>query len=201
MKASGRTISLILLSVVLLAVTVLWQQHWKRAVEKRAERLLKKELSAVVDEAADFEKVSLRGESHTIRRAAPPCMQTAYRAVDGQGKTIAYVIPFKGHGYQHDIVGMLAVDASAQKILRLRLTEARESPGENLFGESSEFIHQFREIECNAPLRLTPRDDEGIHAVSGASISSQIIVRLVNECIQAVRAHLQAEAKQTRRTG
>ncbi len=134
MKASGRTISLILLSVVLLAVTVLWQQHWKRAVEKRAERLLKKELSAVVDEAADFEKVSLRGESHTIRRAAPPCMQTAYRAVDGQGKTIAYVIPFKGHGYQHDIVGMLAVDASAQKILRLRLTEARESPGENLFG-------------------------------------------------------------------
>jgi hypothetical protein len=77
----------------------------------------------------------------------------------------------------------------------------RESPGEDLFKESSEFIHQFRDVECNAPLRLTPKEDEGIHAVSGASISSQIIVRLVNECIQAVRSHLQAEAKQTRRTG
>lgn len=196
-----QSISLILLSVVLLAVTVPWQQYWKRAAEEQAEQSLKKELSALVDGAADFEEVSLRGESHTIRRSGPPCMQTAYRAMDAQGKTIAYVIPFKGHGYQHDIVGMLAVDAAAQKILRLRLTEVRESPGEDLFKESSEFIHQFRDVECSAPLRLVPKEDEGIHAVSGASISSQIIVRLVNECIQAVRAHLQAEAKPTRRTG
>ncbi len=196
-----QAISLILLSVVLLALTVLWQRHWQSVAEKRAEQSLKKELRAMVDGAADFKKISLRGASHTIRRSKPPCMSIAYRAVDSQGKTIGYVVPFKGHGYQHDIVGMLAVDASAKKTLRLRLTEVRESPGENLFKDPSEFIHQFRDVECNAPLRLTPRDDKGIHAVSGASISSQIIVRLVNECIQAVRAHLQASTKQARRTG
>ena len=188
---SVQTIRLILLAIALLTLTAMWQRSWQRTAEERKERLLEAQLSTMVERAVDFEQMVLRVDGQPVRRSRSGRVTIAYRALDDGGKTIGYVIPFKGKGYQNDIEGMLALNASAQKILRLTITESRESPDENLFQRSQAFIQQFQGVDCRSPVRLMLPADEGIHAITGSSISSQIVVRFLNEHIQALKSHLQ----------
>jgi|TARA_Y100000310_G_scaffold345699_2_gene468482 Na+-translocating ferredoxin:NAD+ oxidoreductase RnfG subunit len=193
-------IGLIVLAIFLLTVTVIWQRFWQRYAEEREQGILEAQLTTMLDRAVDFEKIALGGGDQIVKRSSPPSMRDAFRVLDSQGKTVGYVIRFRGQGYQNDIEGMLVTNASARKILRLSITESREWPHKNLFEQSSAFIRQFQNYDCKSPLRLMLPDDEGIHAITGASISSQIVVRFMNECIQALKIHLQSESKQARRT-
>ncbi len=186
-----QTISFILLAMALLVSTAIWQRSWGRATEQRREQVLRSQLSAMVDGAVDFRKMALHAASQPVRRSASARVTTAYRAVDGRGDTIGYVVPFRGKGYQDDIEGMIAVNATAQEILRLAIIESRETPETKLFARSQDFIHQFQGIDCRSPVRLMFPADKGIHAITGASISSQLVVRLLNEHIRALKSHLQ----------
>ena len=124
----------------------------------------------------------------------------AYRARDSHGKTAGYIIRFKGPGHQDDIEGLLVLDASVRKIVRLTITESKESPQKDLFGRTPDRL-RFQGVFCGKPVRLALPWDEGIHAITGASISSKIVVRYMNECITALKAYLQSESKKTGRTG
>ena len=186
-----QTIRIILLAIALLILAAIWQRSWQPTAEERKERLFEAELSTMVESAVDFEQMVLRVDSQPVRRSSPRRVVTAYRALDGGGRTIGYVIPFKGQGYQYDIEGMVAVNATSQNILRLTITESRDSPDENLFQRSQDFIQQFQGVDCRTPVRLMLPSDKGIHAITGSSISSQIVVRFLNENIQALKSHLQ----------
>ncbi len=197
----GQTIGLILLAIALLVSTTIWHRSWRRATEQRRDQVLNSELSSMVDGAMDFKKITLRVGIQPVRRSASARVSTAYRAVDGTGDTIGYVIPFRGQGYQDDFEGMIAVDASAQKILRVAITGSRESPEINLFDRSQDFIQQFRGLDCRSPVRLMFPAENGIHAITGASISSHIVVRLLNEHIRTLKSHLQQVNEQVKGTG
>ena len=196
-----QTVGFILLAIALMTLTGIWQRSWKHAAEREKEGILKVGFSTMVDGAVDFEKMVLHAGSESVRRSASARATTVYRAVDSTDDTIGYVIPFRGKGYQDDIEGMIAVNASAQKILRLALTISRESPEKNLFERSQVFIHQFQGVDCRSPVRLMLPADKGIHAITGASISSQIVVRLLNEHIQALKNHLEQTKNRAEGTG
>ena len=196
-----QTIRIILLAIALLILAAIWQRSWQPTAEERKERLFEAELSTMVESAVDFEQMVLRVDSQPVRRSSPRRVVTAYRALDGGGRTIGYVIPFKGQGYQYDIEGMVAVNATSQNILRLTITESRDSPDENLFQRSQDFIQHFQGVDCRSPVRLMLPSDKGIHAITGSSISSQIVVRFLNEQIQALKNHLQQANEQAKGTG
>ena len=128
-------------------------------------------------------------------------MDHVYRAIDRQGETLGYVIAFRGPGYQNEIEGMVVVDPTVTRILRLTIVESWESPEADLFREHSDFLDQFRTAEVHSPLRLISPAEEGIHAITGASISSQIIVRFVNESLSALRSQLRQAGQQPENTG
>jgi Na+-translocating ferredoxin:NAD+ oxidoreductase RnfG subunit len=196
-----QTVGFIVLAIALMTLTGMWQRTWKHVAERERERILKVEFSTMVDGAVDFKKMVLHAASQSVRRSTSARTTTAYQAVGSRGDTIGYVIPFRGRGYQGDIEGMIVVNASAQKILRLALTGSRESPETDLFERSQDFIHQFEGVDCRSPVRLMLPTDKGIHAITGASISSQIVVRLLNEHIQALKNHLEQTKNRAEGTG
>ncbi len=186
-----QTFGFVLLAIILMTLTGIWHASWKHVAEREEERILQVRFSTMVDGAASFRKMALRAGDRSVRRSAPARVTTAYRAVNSRGDVVGYIIPFKGRGYQDDIEGMVAVNVSARKILRLVLTGSRESPETDLFARSGEFIDQFQGVDCRSPVRLMLPADKGIHAITGASVSSRIVVRLVNEHIQILKSHLQ----------
>ncbi|MDP6356918.1 MAG: FMN-binding protein [Planctomycetota bacterium] len=192
--------ALMLLAIALLAATVIWQRHWQPRISEKERQTLESLLIATLDDAVDFQKLDLLSAEPAIERSGPSNLMDAYRARDGHGKTAGYIIRFKGPGHQDAIEGLLVLDATVRKIVRLTITEAKESPQKDLFERSPERL-RFQGVFCGKPVRLALPWDEGIHAITGASISSKIIVRYMNECITALKAYLQSETKQTGRTG
>ena len=182
-----------ILAVFLLAVSVLWQRCWRQHEEQRKRGVLHAQFAAMLPGALSFEKMAPAGDDQTVRRSGPYLMREVHRGLDPQGKTVGYIVRFRGRGYQNDIEGMLALNASAQQILRLAITESAESPHENLFEDSPEFVRQFQGFDCRSPLTLMRPGDDGIHAITGASISSQIVVRFMNECIQSLKTRVQLD--------
>jgi len=181
---------LLILALVLLALSAVWERAWHGVAEKRRRGALEPRINTVVDGAASLEPMTLSGVNRTVRPARSPSVDHVYRAIDRRGATLAYVIAFSGPGYQNEIEGLVVVDSAVTRILRLTIVESWESPEADLFGEHSDFLDQFRTAELRSPLRLMSRAEEGIHAISGASISSQIIVRFVNESLSALRSEL-----------
>ncbi len=186
-----QTIGSVLLAAAMLALTIFCQRFWQQSIEDRKQESLKSRLETMIFDAADFQKITLDVNGRTVRPSRSSLMTSSYRATDSRGQTLGFIILFAGRGFQSDIEGLVALNASGDKVLRLIITESQESPHKQLFEEYPQFIKQFQGVDCTSPMRLMHPQDRGLHAISGASISSQIVVRFLNECIAALQRHLQ----------
>jgi Na+-translocating ferredoxin:NAD+ oxidoreductase RnfG subunit len=188
---SHKSVPLIILALALLVLSAAWERVWHGVAENRRRVALESRVNSMLDGTAGLEPMTLRVADRTVRPSRSTSVNHVYRAIDRQGETLGYVIVFRGPGYQNEIEGILAVDSAVTRILGLTIAESWESPEADLFREPSDFLDQFRTAEVRSPLRLMSPAEEGIHAITGASISSQIIVRFVNESLSALRSQLQ----------
>lgn len=157
----------------LACVAALW--HWSLAPLRTA-RAAAREVALI---STHFEASSV---------AEPIGPRPLFCVRDAHGRILGYVARFRGPGFQHALAGTVAVDACRERILAVTVTESHESPAEDLFERHPWFLEQIAGQPARAPLRLVPAPAPGVHAISGASISSHLLVRLVNESLAALRA-------------
>jgi hypothetical protein len=182
----------------MLLASALWEAALRPAARRLERRRVALRAAAVVPGTTVCEEVPLDGDRRgPVRRAHAPVARVALRAMDASGRTLGYVVPFRGDGFQHEIQGLLAVTPQLDRILSLTIDESRDSARGDLFENAGPFLSQFSSRVSSGPVLLVPRGIPGIHAISGASISSQLLVRLVNESRERLRAALDAGRQPT----
>ncbi len=109
-----------------------------------------------------------------------------YGGYDDGGDFVGYAIPGAGPGFQ-DTIGLLyGYDASSRQVLGMEVLESRETPGlgDKIY-KDLEFVANFDGLSVDPTIvavkKGTKTGPNEVDAITGATISSKAIVRIINE--------------------
>lgn len=108
-----------------------------------------------------------------------------YRALDTEGNTVGWVLPASGQGFADRIELLVAIDRAGASITSVYVLEQKETPGLGSRITEEEWRRQFAGKPA-AELTLTrtePAENKEIEAITGATISAESVVEIVNRTI------------------
>ena len=117
--------------------------------------------------------------------------QTVYRALDDQGQPVGWVIPARGQGFADVIELLVGTDNDVKQITGLYVLKQLETPGLGDNITTEDFRGRFRNKSLAKPLavtKATPKAEEEIQGVTGATISSVSVVGIINSAVEKFRA-------------
>lgn len=116
-----------------------------------------------------------------------------YRALDKDGRQVGWVLPAVGQGFADKIELLIGLDPTAEHITGLYVLEQKETPGLGARIVEAQWREQFKGKAVIAPLKVTKgtAGENEIQAVTGATISSDSVVSIVNGAIARFRAELE----------
>lgn len=109
-----------------------------------------------------------------------------YGGYDEAGDFVGYAIPAAGPGFQDTIAILYGYKPAEKLVVGMEVLESRETPGlgDKIY-KDAEFVGGFRalsiEPEIVAVKKGTSSDPNEIDAITGATISSKAVVRIINE--------------------
>lgn len=125
---------------------------------------------------------------------------------DATGDNVKYIIPVYGSGLWGPIWGYVAMDANGENIYGAYFAHKGETPGLGAEIEKPEFSDQFQgkdifsqdgafqsiEIVKNAP---DPLPDNEVHAISGGTITSQGVQKMLSNSLEPYTAFFKSLKK------
>jgi electron transport complex protein RnfG len=191
----GQSWLLIVVSFVfglLLAVTnAAWQPKIVQNEIDKFNRLARELLT----DAADFKTVA-EGVEVDIGKGKK-IKTDVKKGVSGDGDCVGWAFVCEGSGFADKIKLVLTVDATFEKLAGFGVLASNETPG---FGDKIKNDY-FRSQFVGAPtvqllISKTGDDkkiDNEIVAISGATVSSEAVVKILNNYIRQIKTHLQAK--------
>ena len=168
---------------------------WQPRIEQNKIDKLNSLMSVLISEAENFEltmkdaPVDL-GKGRIIK-------SDIYKAVSGDGKCLGFCFGAEGAGFADKIELVIAVDSKFETIAGYKVLSSNETPG---FGD--QITHDYyREQFKGAPaakLNLSKtgqpdKIDDEIIAISGATVSSEAVVKIFNNYIDQIKTALTKE--------
>ena len=97
----------------------------------------------------------------------------------------------EGQGYAGPIKMLVGIAPDLSRVLGIEVIESTETPGLGARINEEEFQNQFRGLSTRGGVEYVkgkaPQSDNQIQAITGATISSRTVVRIVNETIEDIR--------------
>ena len=118
-----------------------------------------------------------------------------YGGYDEQGEFVGYAMPAAGPGFQDTIAILYGYQPAEKIVVGMEVLESRETPGlgDKIYKDAV-FVGGFSalsvEPEIFAVKKGTKAQPNEIDAITGATISSKAVVRIINEAHAAWSAQL-----------
>lgn len=108
-----------------------------------------------------------------------------YAGYGADGSFLGYAVPGAGAGYQDTIRLLFGFDPHEDRVVGMRVLESRETPGlgDKIY-KDQDFVAAFRALAVAPEIELVKGGasaDNQVDAITGATISSRAVVRIVNE--------------------
>ncbi|MHC4617720.1 MAG: FMN-binding protein [Planctomycetota bacterium] len=150
-------------------------------------------MTALIADASSFD---VAVEAAEIPAAKGKILKTdIYQAVDRGGRTVGFAFIAVGSGFADKIKLVIAVDAKCEKLLGYKVLASNETPG---FGDKIKEDYlgdQFKGAPAGTLELVKAGDDKKIDseivAISGATVSSEAVVKTFNTYIDKVKEQLQ----------
>ncbi len=130
---------------------------------------------------------------------------TVYKAFESGGRHAGWVLPGGGQGFAGRIELLIGLNTSLTVITGLYVLDQKETPGLGDFITSEEFRLRFSGQSAGKPVRVVkthPRAGENeVQALTGATVSSRSVSRIVNETIASLREPLLSMEGKDRKSG
>ncbi len=181
---------------LLIAVT---NAAWSPRIQQNEKGKLNNLMTGLITEAKNFqitiEDVEVLGKKGKITKT------DIYQALDDSGSSAGFAFVATGAGFADKIKLVIAVDAKCEKFLGFKVLSSNETPG---FGDRIKedyFGDQFKKAPAGE-LQLVKTGnpetiDSEIVAISGATVSSEAVVKIFNTYIDKVKEQLQAKELKT----
>ena len=120
-----------------------------------------------------------------------------YRALDAKGETIGFAFITVGPGFADKIKLVIAVDGSCEKFFGFKVLSSNETPGFGSKIKEDFFGDQFKTAPADKVILSKTGDagkiDSQIVAISGATVSSEAVVKIFNLYIDKIKEKLQSK--------
>ena len=177
---------------LLIAVTY---AAWQPRIEANKTDKLNNLMSALINQAEEFE-LALKDVSIDLGKGKI-VKSNIYKAVTSDGAFLGFCFRAEGPGFADKIELVIAVDSKFETIAGYKVLSSNETPG---FGD--QITHDYyREQFKGAPaakLNLSKtgqpdKIDDEIIAISGATVSSEAVVKIFNNYIDQIKTALTKE--------
>ena len=115
-----------------------------------------------------------------------------YEVFNDDSNSIGYALPYEGNGFQGKIRLIVGVNKDLSSLLGLEVLEQVETPGLGTKVTEVPFTDQFIDLKLTPDIAwvkgIQPQNPNEIQAITGATISSKAIVRIINEGINRLRS-------------
>lgn len=110
--------------------------------------------------------------------------ESVYAGYDAKGQFVGYAVPGSGPGFQDTIDLLYGYDPSRHEIVGMQVLESQETPGlGNKITKDQKFLVQFSHLVV-VPTVILKRGNASkpneIDGITGATISSRAVVRIIN---------------------
>lgn len=183
--AGGGAFAGLLLVVVFLST--------KDAIAQHKAQVLEETVREVLGAPERIETLWLRDGRLTPEAPPDPRgVERVWRGLRADGTAVGVAIESKGAGFADDIRLLFGWDPATGRILAFRVLENKETPGlGDGIAKNPAFVEGFR--GAKAPLKgVKPggaRDPEAgeVHTITGATVSSRAVIRIVNRAVERWR--------------
>ncbi len=146
-------------------------------------RELREAVFKVVPGSASLERLAWQGDTLTPEEEGTG--PAIFGALDESGRLVGYAIPADGPGFQDTIRLIYGYDPARQRITGMRVLDSRETPGlGDKIIKDKVFVGSFEDLAIDPEILLVGKgkgtEDFHVEAITGATISSRAIVRILN---------------------
>ncbi len=114
-----------------------------------------------------------------------PKEEAIYAGYDDTGQMVGFAIPAEGPGFQDTIKLIYGYDPARGRVVGMQVLESRETPGlGDKIMKDDTFLDCFRDLAISPDVVATKKgrtQDHEVDAISGATISSVAVVRIINQ--------------------
>lgn len=119
-----------------------------------------------------------------------------YKVLDRDDYLLAYCLVGEGNGYQAEIKILVAVKPDLETLWGIEIIESSETPGLGARINSQEFKSSFQGLIAIPKVILVkraPQRHNEVEAISGATISSRAVIKIINETLEVLRRMLKKD--------
>jgi len=114
-----------------------------------------------------------------------PKEESIFVGYSASGAPVGWAIPGKGPGFQDTISLLYGYDPDRQRIVGMEILESKETPGlgDKIY-KDMKFVGAFQDLAVEPAIAVTKKgatQSYEVDAISGATISSKAVVRIINE--------------------
>jgi electron transport complex protein RnfG len=161
-------------------------QVTKPVIDANKAEALRRGVFKVVPGATRIQKLALRdgklvpvGDNEVV---SDPIVHAAY---DDKGAFLGWAISGTGPGFQDAISVLYGYDPRRKKVTGMYVLESRETPGlGDKIIKDENFVAQFSDLAVDPQIVVVKggaTKDNEVDAITGATISSKAVVRIINE--------------------
>ncbi len=136
----------------------------------------------------------IRPDNKKTEEYVSPDGKTAYKAISADGRHVGWVIRAGGQGFADKIELLIGLDPKAERITGMYVLEQKETPALGSKITDSWFQDQFDGKVTSSAITVTkaaPKDGGNeIKAISGATVSSESVTKIVNNAVEEFRANI-----------
>jgi electron transport complex protein RnfG len=134
-------------------------------------------------------RVGDSGELTIVAGVEGENVKRLFAGYDGSGKLLGVVIEASERGYADLISAMYAYQPDKKVITGFQVVDMRETPGlGNRIGSDEKFAENFKSLDATHPIKTvkhgTKQNPWEIDAISGATISSRAVGRMLQKSVQ-----------------
>ncbi len=166
------------------------------AIEANAAAALRRAVFQVVPGTTAMQELVLDGDHFVVATGTEAKGAiVVYAAYGDGGRFLGYAIPGQGPGFQDTIKLLFGYDPARELVVGMQVLDSRETPGlgDKIFKDPA-FAGEFSALAVRPEVVVVkhgtgalPHEVDGI---TGATISSKAVVRIVNERCQGLLAKL-----------
>lgn len=149
-------------------------------------RELREAVFKVLPGVSRMQKMQFDGERVVIKQGGKDDENTLYAGYDAEARLVGYAIASEGPGFQDTIRLLYGYLPTERKVVGMEILESRETPGlgDKIYKDAA-FVANFDDLAVDPQIIAVKKGTKSapneIDAITGATISSKAVVRIINE--------------------
>lgn len=149
-------------------------------------KVLREAVFKVLPGTTEMQRLVLRDGQLIVKDEAEKDEQAVFGGYDADGRLLGYAIPSAGPGFQDTISLIYGYLPAERKVVGMEILASRETPGlgDKIYKDAA-FVANFDALSIDPTIAAVKKGTKvaanEVDAITGATISSKAVVRIVNE--------------------